>query len=331
MTERRPKVLLVGDYGPGQLALSYERGFREAGADVVRFETGQSRVFGLPVNRLTRPALGRSLRLRKQEALINAAVSSRPDLVFVLKGEWLDERALSELRSRVPAALANYYPDDPFSAPDVGASLWRALPRYDRVYVFSHAFAPRLAALGAKPSYLPFAWDPAMHPHVPPREDARLVSFVGNWWSDREAWLSALLDFDLGLWGNWSGLARRSPLRKRVRGPAVYEQGMSDVLGTSAIVLNFIRIVANGHNMRSYEAPGAGAFLLSNRTPELGELFREGEEIACFDSPTELRDKVDFFLRNPDERLRIAAAGHLRCQQETYGRRAAAVLRDLTS
>ncbi|MHB1843361.1 MAG: CgeB family protein [Deltaproteobacteria bacterium] len=325
-----PKVLLVGDFGPGQLARSYERGFQQSGAEVVRFPLGgKERLFGLPLNRLTRPLLQREIQQRRAEALIATATQAKPDLIFILKGEWLTSDALRELRSRTSAALANFYPDDPFSAPDVGPTLWEAFTCYDRVYVFSHSWIPRLLALGAKPAYLPFAWDPEMHPATPPQSPTCQLSFVGNWWPDREAWLEKLADFDLGLWGHWERLPRGSPLRSRVRGPAAYEAAMAELFSRSAITLNFIRIVANGHNMRSFEAPGAGAFLLSSRTPELAELFDDDLEIACFDTPAELLEKADFYLANPGARARVAEAGHRRCGGHAYAHRARTVVRDL--
>lgn len=327
-----PRVILVGDFGPGQLARSYERGFRQAGAEVVRFPLGgKERLFGLQLNRLTRPLLQREIHQRRAEALIAAATQAEPDLVFILKGEWLNADAVRELRSRTAAALANFYPDDPFSAPDVGPMLWEAFPCYDRVYVFSHSWIPRLLALGAKPAYLPFAWDPEMHPATPPQTPTCQLSFVGNWWPDREAWLEELADFDLGLWGHWEKLPWRSPLRSRVRGPAAYEGAMAELFSRSAVTLNFIRIVANGHNMRSFEAPGAGAFLLSTRTPELAELFEEDREIACFDNPAELLEKAAFYLSHPAARVRVAEAGQLRCEAEAYGVRATKILTEIGS
>jgi spore maturation protein CgeB len=53
--------------------------------------------------------------------------------------------------------------------------------------------------------------------------------------------------------------------------------------------------------------------MLHERTPELAELFEEGKEVACFGSVEELAEKVDFYLAHPEERERIAAAGHRRC------------------
>ena len=42
----------------------------------------------------------------------------------------------------------------------------------------------------------------------------------------------------------------------------------------------------------------------------------EGKEIACFETPEELREKIRYYLEHEDERLAIAAAGHERAQRE---------------
>ena len=78
--------------------------------------------------------------------------------------------------------------------------------------------------------------------------------------------------------------------------------------------------------MRSFESPACGAFTLSQRTPELTELFVEGEEIVCFDSIDSLRDAVARWLPDRGGRAAIARAGHARVRDDTYARRASTLL-----
>jgi spore maturation protein CgeB len=78
--------------------------------------------------------------------------------------------------------------------------------------------------------------------------------------------------------------------------------------------------------MRSYESPACGAFTLSQRTPELVELFADGEEIVCVDSPVELRETIAQWLGDPVRRARVACAGYERVRGDTYARRACTML-----
>ena len=53
--------------------------------------------------------------------------------------------------------------------------------------------------------------------------------------------------------------------------------------------------------------------MLHERNSEVLELYREGKEIACFSSPKELADKIDYYLAHPVVRKQIAKAGFARC------------------
>jgi spore maturation protein CgeB len=47
-------------------------------------------------------------------------------------------------------------------------------------------------------------------------------------------------------------------------------------------------------------------------------LFEDGKEAVFFSTNTELVAKVDFYLRHPEERRCIAAAGKKRCVDSGY-------------
>jgi len=97
------------------------------------------------------------------------------------------------------------------------------------------------------------------------------------------------------------------------------------------IVLNLVDpLNGPGLNMRSFEALGIGCFVLSRRTAASEELLIEGEHIAYFDTPEELRDKVAYYLARPNERERIAANAARLAESHTYDRRACQLL-DLVS
>lgn len=63
------------------------------------------------------------------------------------------------------------------------------------------------------------------------------------------------------------------------------------------------------HNMRTFEVPGCGSFLLTERTKEQAEFFVEGKEIECFGDLSELVKKIEYFLEKPEQRLAVAKRG----------------------
>ncbi len=85
--------------------------------------------------------------------------------------------------------------------------------------------------------------------------------------------------------------------------------------------------IRSGVPLRVYEIMAAGGFVLTNYQPELEELFRIGQEIEVFRSLEELEDKVDYYLKHEEERLRITLNGHMRVRDEhSYERRVAEML-----
>ena len=77
----------------------------------------------------------------------------------------------------------------------------------------------------------------------------------------------------------------------------------------SRIVLN--HAVRDDLNMRFFEVLCSGAFLLTTRLPDAESLgLREGEHYAAYASYDEAIEKINHYLNHPEERERIARAGH---------------------
>ena len=68
--------------------------------------------------------------------------------------------------------------------------------------------------------------------------------------------------------------------------------------------------------MRTFEAAGCGAFLLSDYVGGMENAFDIGKEIACYKSEDEMVEKVRYYLDHPELRNQIALAGQRRAYQE---------------
>ncbi len=81
---------------------------------------------------------------------------------------------------------------------------------------------------------------------------------------------------------------------------------------------------------RTFEVPGSGGFLLTDRVAHLERYFDIGREIATFDSERDLTEKVRYWLEHPDERAAVADAGY-RCvrAEHTYDHRFAAIFSNM--
>lgn len=70
--------------------------------------------------------------------------------------------------------------------------------------------------------------------------------------------------------------------------------------------------------MRTFEVPACRGFMLSTRTTEQKNFFKEGKEADYFSTPEELKQKIDFYLKNDELRLKIAEAGYQKLLKSNY-------------
>lgn len=66
-------------------------------------------------------------------------------------------------------------------------------------------------------------------------------------------------------------------------------------------------------NMRTFEATGMGAFLLTEHFKNLKNYFIPGKEIETYRDGKELVEKIDYYLAHPESRMEIARRGQQKC------------------
>ncbi len=332
------RVLILGEEAPGSLASSYRHAFAALGADVATYCLRRAFARALP-------GLGSRIGRRLLEPLAVAAFNRRlrdelddvrADLVLVIKGQHLAPDTVRAIRQATGAPVVNYYPDDPFG--DVRSNRLShgpgSLASYDACYIFARHLLAQYQRAGVRRAFhLPFARDPFLHEPARSAADAEFdVVFVGNLDDERVRWLEPLvLEHRVAVYGERSSsVSRFSPLRRATLGPAQYAGDLARALARGSVAINLMRPQnRRSHNMRSFESPACGAFTMSQRTEELAELFREGEEIVCFGTPAELRAQVAWWLAHPADRRRVAEAGFARVKDDTYARRAERILETL--
>lgn len=83
--------------------------------------------------------------------------------------------------------------------------------------------------------------------------------------------------------------------------------------------IHFNRNISNDINYRTFETTGCGTLLLTNYTPGLEKLFKIDEEIIIYNNFDDLDDKVNYYLKNENERKKIELAGLNRSKKDhTY-------------
>ncbi len=122
--------------------------------------------------------------------------------------------------------------------------------------------------------------------------------------------------YDVRIYGNswnWYRLSCNSCLRKKnkiIPGNTPCED-MSKVISSSKIVLAFMRDVMEAKiGMRTFEIPLCGGFMLHQRTKEAEEFLIPDKEAVFFGDYEEMKEKIDFYLKHPELREKIAEAGY---------------------
>ncbi len=104
------------------------------------------------------------------------------------------------------------------------------------------------------------------------------------------------------------------------------DKAYTDLLSNSSIVLNFPESRYNhdfsnpkvliGANLRDFEVPALGSFLLTQDNHEINSFFTVKKEIETFKNEWEMVDKASFYLKNPSLSLKIAEAGMKRVNKQ---------------
>ena len=91
-----------------------------------------------------------------------------------------------------------------------------------------------------------------------------------------------------------------------------YGKEHSQIVSETRINLNFTQ---GGTSDRTYKVLASKGFLLTEPWDGLENDFTVGEDFDTFTSVEELRQKIDYYLKNEDERLRIAEHGYQTVQK----------------
>jgi len=96
-----------------------------------------------------------------------------------------------------------------------------------------------------------------------------------------------------------------------LKGYVDYQTIMPKIFKLSKINLNITsKAITSGIPLRVLDIMGAGGFVISNYQPEIAEYFENGIEVVMYESMEDLQLKIAYYLKNNEERERIAMAGY---------------------
>lgn len=96
-----------------------------------------------------------------------------------------------------------------------------------------------------------------------------------------------------------------------------YGSEMPKVFYLSKINLNITsRSIESGIPLRVWDIMAVGGFCLTNYQPELEEYFEIGKDLDVYHDLKELQDKIAYYLKHEDQRIRIAINGYKKVREK---------------
>ncbi|MFZ8805498.1 MAG: glycosyltransferase family protein [Candidatus Calescibacterium sp.] len=122
--------------------------------------------------------------------------------------------------------------------------------------------------------------------------------------------------YDIGFVGSLTGGARKKfllRLKKEYPNSFIGTESckkIGEIYSQSKIVFNYS--IENDINMRIFEGLMSGSMVITNKIKNNGfeELFEEGKDIVVFENWKDLKEKIDYYLKNEEEREKVASNGY---------------------
>ena len=286
----KPRVLLSYFFGDDMIPLGYScaDAFRAMGHEVYCFNSQvESRLAGLLLKPET-GEIGATLPISrenfKKTMLKKAVAEFRPDWILVIRSHlFVDADLVAELKEDYGVRkVIGWRIDGPLDSP----GLVEDAKIYDE-YFCSHRYGydPSSTQIRFLPVYgMDFSRYRNLYP-AKARDYRHDVVLVAGHNPRRMEFLQELLHLPLEIHGKWSKARRWRPhLRKRIASKGMWGEELVRLYNTSKIVLNITGwdpALYGGLNMRVFDVPATGAFLLTDYSPELEEFYEIGSDIDC--------------------------------------------------
>jgi spore maturation protein CgeB len=187
--------------------------------------------------------------------------------------------------------------------------------------------------------YLPLATNPQKYyPMNVPKKYLYDICFIGNAWPDRVPIFDKLTPFLLSkkfiiIGKRWSKLKNYNKLKPFIIDITIppkevvkYYNGTKIVLnihrGHNDVKKNHLNLPAYTPNNRTFDIAACSSFQLCNYREELNNMYKIGDEIVCYSTLEDLKDKINEYLKNDQNRKRISSNALRRTLEEhTYEKR----------
>ena len=272
----------------------------------------------------------KSYLINENKEFVTIVSNDRPDLLIIIQGDHVFPATIKTIRELVSCPIVSYIWDDPFNKHNNHddyrkSNFKKGIPLYDFIFVFDTSYIDEIKRHGAKKvKYLPLATNPNRYKDISvtaqDRDDYGYdVCFIGVPFENRVEIFERLHDYNLGVFGDhWT----KYFIRKGQKTPFYYKgkatgEIVNKIYLSSKIVLNIHHPQSiEGLNTRTFDIPACGAFEMVDYKKNVEKHFEIDKEMITFRNINELKNKIDFYLKNDDLRKTISDRGKQRVLNE---------------
>ncbi|WP_169713575.1 CgeB family protein [Paludifilum halophilum] len=258
--------------------------------------------------------------------------SFQPDVAVIFGHDNHD--LLPQLR-KSGAVVGLWVVNDPYSLENYR---WK-VPHYDFMVTQESGCVPFYRRMKVPCIHLPLATNPDVYsPQSVSGPYRSEICFVGNGWPTRIRFFDELtpylLDKKFILVGKkWEGLKQYGRLKSNILNRTVSPKEAAKYYNGAKVVLNIHRanndvdknpllLPAHTPNNRTFDIAACRSFQLLDCRRDLNRFYDPEKEIVCFQGIGDLKEKIDRYLVQDEERERIAVEGYRRTIREhTYDAR----------
>ncbi|MDQ0874557.1 spore maturation protein CgeB [Paenibacillus sp. V4I3] len=281
---------------------------------------------------------------KTDQDVVNLANQIKPDLLLVLLGDTFPIDQVNAIRT-MGIKTAVWFTDDPYYT-DVTTKI--AL-YYQYIFTQELSCVSYYQLLGSpQVHYLPLAVNTKYFYYQKEYNSTSIdVCFMGAGWNNRITLFDQIASYlsnknTLIVGSRWDRMRNYHLLSDKIRFGFLSPEESANLINQSKIVINNHRsyddstlfnrnsnkLPAVSINPRTFEISACCAFQLSDVRQELHRYYEVGKEIETYSSPTELIEKIDYYLNHEDERHEIARRGHSKTLiNHTYTKRLVTLLK----
>jgi spore maturation protein CgeB len=325
-------VAMAHEYGRPELGPSFEEmNFRSAlegmGHELHPFD------FRARMDEVGRDQMNREL--------VEAAADVRPDLAFFfLFEEEVEPDTIREVAQAGRCPTMNWFADDHWR---FESFTHHYAPAFDWSVTTDRDALPKYRAIGYEHAILS-QWGVNRYAYSKTADGIEHdVTFVGLPHGDRREVVARLAEagYEVECWGEgWPNGRIEHEAMVRIFGSSAVNLNLSNSSTPHRTLRARVGALVRGRfselgrpkprpsqiKGRTFEVPGSGGFLLTDKVPYLDDYFVPGREVGVFTDTDDLIEQVGYWLRHPEERAEVAEAGYTRALSEhTYDHRFAAI------